>query len=84
MMIHPTTPMQLSFDFDFSSEQQITCVPNVAHAASLRATLRSWQAVRVEATTATIVSLCEMRKRREQQKTSQLYNGILASINHIG
>lgn len=78
-------PQQLSLDFDVSQE---TVRPELRLSAEKSCVLTtprqltSPRSPQVE-DESSVVSLCEFRGVKAQQKTSQIYRSILSSVSHI-
>lgn len=73
---------QLSFDFEFVSDEPVSGIVSACYSLDTSATKYISEPVS-GVSNATIVSLCGFRERREQQKISLIYKNILASISHI-
>jgi hypothetical protein len=78
-------PQQLSLDFDVSPEPARPEPRPFAEKARALTTHRSLTVTHTSsmADATSIVSLCDFRGVREQQKVSKIYSSILSSISHI-
>lgn len=78
-------PQQLSLDFDASggpSRPELRPFAEKANALTTHRSLTVAHTSLAEDATS-IVSLCDFRGVREQQKVSKIYSSILSSISHI-
>ena len=78
-------PQQLSFDFDTATVASRPVLRPFAEDASVLTTHRSLAASppSLVGDPKSIVSLCDFRGVKEQQKISSIYRSIISSISHI-
>jgi hypothetical protein len=78
-------PQQLSLDFDATPEPARPELRPFAEKACALTTHRRLTVTppSLMADATSIVSLCDFRGVKEQQKVSKIYSGILSSISHI-
>lgn len=78
-------PQQLSLDFDVSQEPvrpELRPFAEKSCALTTHRKLTSTSSPQVK-DESSVVSLCEFRGVKAQQKTTQIYRSILSSISHI-
>lgn len=78
-------PQQLSFDFDIVTEATRPVLRPFSESATVLVERRSASlpSKQLVGNSPSVVSLCGFREVKEQQKVSQIYEGILSSISHI-